>query len=140
MTLPVSLSKQGLLNKQNDDGFTLIEVLAALSIFAIAAIGLIHVSSENSRGAAAIERRMLASIIADNEMTMTLIQREPLENGESSGRIALGGREWTWRKTISTTPNPLLQQIKIETRVYEPDELDSENIETVLFAFKRKSL
>ncbi len=140
MISPASLSKQGLLNKQNDDGFTLIEVLAALSIFAIAAIGLIHVSSENSRGAAAIERRMLASIVADNEMTLTLIQREPLENGVSSGRTTLGGREWTWRKTVSETPNPLLQQIKIETRVYESDELDSENIETVLFAFKRKSL
>ncbi len=122
----------------NDSGFTLIEVLAALSIFAIAAVGLIHVSSENTRGVRAIEDRMLATIVADNEMTLTLVQRMPLENGVSTGRTVLAGRDWEWRRTISTTPNALIQQIKLEAWAIENESETEPNVNVVLSAYKGK--
>lgn len=104
-------SASGCLSEQ---GFTLIEVLAALSVFAIAAIGLIHVTSENSKGAQLIENRMLASIVADNEMTLSLVQREEFKEGVSTGQSKLGGIDWNWRKSISKTPNPLIKEISVE--------------------------
>lgn len=123
----------------NDAGFTLVEVLAALSVFAIAAIGLIHVSAENTKGALAIENRMLASIVADNEMTLTLAEQLPLDDGVSTGRVSLGGRDWEWRRTIKVTPNPLVQEIKIETWQYVPDSPDDKQVSISLSAFKGKS-
>jgi len=128
----------GLLGKQKEEGFTLIEVLAALSIFAIAAVGLVHISSENTRGAAAIESRMLAAIVADNEMTLTLIQKEKLEEGVSNGRVSYGGRDWEWRKTISATPNAMIQHVKLEAWEYDPEIAQAPTIAVVLNAFKGK--
>ncbi|MFC7290356.1 type II secretion system minor pseudopilin GspI [Hirschia litorea] len=126
-------------NPCDEAGFTLIEVLAALSVFAIAALGLIHVSSENTHGARAIEERMLATIVADNEMTLTLVQRTPLEVGVSTGRTVVGGRDWEWRKTISTTPNPLIQQVKIEAWVYDEGFEGEQSVNVSLTAFKGKT-
>ena len=126
-------------DERKEEGFTIIEVLAALSIFAIAAVGLVHISSENTRGAAAIESRMLAAMVADNELTLTLIQKDKLEDGITSGQLSYGGREWEWRKTVNTTPNPLIQQIKLEAWESDPEIVQDPTIAVVLSAFKAKN-
>ena len=55
---------------QNDSGFSLVEVLAAMVIFTVAILGLSHAGTESIRGAGAIEAKTLGSIIADNQLTL----------------------------------------------------------------------
>ena len=106
----------------NDAGFSLIEVLAALMIFAVAAIGLLRVTTENTSAVHRIETRALARIVADNQIAATLIQRTQVEKGEKVGVVDMAGRRWRWKQTIEPTPNPLVLQVTVTVR-----EIDDES-------------
>lgn len=54
----------------NEAGFTLIEVLAALLVFSVAIIGLTRAGAESARAVSAIDDKMLASIVADNQLVL----------------------------------------------------------------------
>ena len=101
---------------RNDAGFSLIEVLAALMIFAVAAIGLLRVTTENTSAVQRIETRALARIVADNQIAATLIQRNQIEKGEKAGVVDMAGRQWRWNQTIQPTPNPLVLQVTITVK------------------------
>ncbi|MEO0721460.1 MAG: type II secretion system minor pseudopilin GspI [Pseudomonadota bacterium] len=96
------------------DGFTLMEVLAALAVFSIASVGLMHAATENARTARIIETRALAAIVADNKMTETLTQQAPLVAGFTSDTTRLAERGWQVNQTISRTQTQGVLQIEIE--------------------------
>lgn len=124
-------------SRQKEAGFTLIEVLAALSIFSIAALGLIHVSSENVRTVRIIETQSFAAMVADNIIVETLAQRAALEVGVTSGRVTLGGRDWEWRRIVNKTGNPLLLQITLEVSAYEEQRPGADrHVDVSLTAFR----
>ena len=79
---------------QNDSGFSLIEVLAAMVIFTVAILGLSHAGTESVRGAGAIEAKTLGSIIADNQLTLARYQR--IEVGTERGEAEQLGRRFNW--------------------------------------------
>jgi len=55
---------------QKEDGFTLIEVLAALAIFSVSILGLISSIGHATRTATDIELRTLAGIVAENRIAV----------------------------------------------------------------------
>lgn len=103
----------------SDAGFTLVEVLAALAIFSVAALGLVQVSLENTRTARTVETRALASLVADNRLAETLTQREPLDLGVRTDGVALAHRNWQVRETIQRTANPVIQEVIVEVAIVE---------------------
>ena len=50
-------------HKASQAGFTLVEVLAALAVFSIAAVGISQSAGETTRGAAHMEAKFLASCL-----------------------------------------------------------------------------
>ena len=106
-----------------DAGFTLAEVLAALAIFSIAALGIVRLTTENVGAAQRIETRALARIVADNQMVETLTYRGKLDNGVRTGVEDLAGRKWQWTQTVSPTPNALVLQIRVSVSERLADEV-----------------
>jgi general secretion pathway protein I len=84
-------------------GFTLIEVLVALSVFSLAALALLNVAGENTRTAGAVTTRVLAAVVAENQAVALMIDATPLTAGEAQGSEAQGGRLWRWTRRISST-------------------------------------
>ena len=84
-------------------GFTLIEVLAALAVFSIAAIGLSRVITETTRGASISEQKILAGIVAENQLAEAFMAPLPLQPGASSGTANQLGKEFNWIQTIGPT-------------------------------------
>ena len=103
-----------------DAGFTLIEVLAALAVFSIAAVGLVHISIENTRATAIVETRALAAIVADNALTDRFSDPRPPVKGFVSREERLAGRDWQVEETIADTPDPLILQVTISARLIDP--------------------
>lgn len=99
-----------------ESGFTLVEVLAALAIFSIAAIGLVHATSEGARAATIVERRAMAAIVAENALADTVLDQARLETGRRVESVELSGREWEVERTVSRTPNPLVFELTIQVR------------------------
>lgn len=103
-------------------GFTLVEVLAAMAIFATAALGLVQVSLENTRTARLVETRALAALVADNQLADALTRREPLDLGVRTDGVSLAGRTWQVRETLRRTPNPVIHELFIEVAIAEEGE------------------
>lgn len=99
-----------------DEGFTLIEVLAAMVIFTVAILGLSHAGTESIRGAAAIEAKTLGSIVADNQLTLAKFER--IEVGTRRGEAVQMGRDFEW--SLITTETEIDDFFQITVNVSDP--------------------
>ena len=89
---------------RGDDGFTLVEVLAALAVFSLAAIGLIQVTGQSVRTADALEARFAARVVASNILSEALVTPEPLTNGTQAGLETQLERNFAWTRLVVPAP------------------------------------
>ncbi|GLK50300.1 hypothetical protein GCM10017620_32740 [Brevundimonas intermedia] len=87
---------------QNRDGFTLIEMLVALAVFALAAMALLNLSGESTRSAVRVEARTLGGVVAENVAAEAMIAPS-LPVGETAGEVQMAGRVWRWRRVVTGT-------------------------------------
>jgi general secretion pathway protein I len=71
----------------NDAGFTIIEVLAALAIFAISIVAIGHVMSTNARGVRALEDRVVLAQTTQAVFSASIPLHEDLAPGRFNGSI-----------------------------------------------------
>lgn len=100
-------------DRSPQSGFTLVEVIAALGIFSISAIGLIHLSSETMIGAKQVDLRALAEIEASNRMADAMTLPPPLPSGVVAGAATQRGRTFDWNRTVSPTQQEGLYLIDV---------------------------
>ncbi|MBF9001877.1 MULTISPECIES: type II secretion system minor pseudopilin GspI [Vibrio] len=82
-------------------GFTLLEVLVALAIFATAAISVMRSVSQHINTLNYLEEKMFASMVADNQMARVMLAPTSLSAREGKSKMA--GREWYWKiKPVKT--------------------------------------
>lgn len=97
-----------------DAGFSIVEALAALAIFAMAGVGLVALQSQSLTALTQTEAFALADMVAQNELAETLAAADPPELGKTEGQIELAGRTWHWIRTIEATSDPLTRTVTIE--------------------------
>lgn len=95
------------------EGFTLIEMLVALSIFSIAALALVSLSSQNLRAAGRIEAAALGGVVAENRAVEALTAPRAPTLGTSAGTERAGDRTWLWTRQVSRTADPDILRIDI---------------------------
>nr|WP_321361817.1 type II secretion system minor pseudopilin GspI [uncultured Hyphomonas sp.] len=81
-------------------GFTLAEVLVALLVFSIAAIGLAHLVTETTANAGHTRRLSLARIEADNRLVEAVTDTATLRAGSTSGESVQRGQSFDWVREI----------------------------------------
>lgn len=96
-------------------GFTLLETLAAMAIFGLVALTLFNLAGENTRSAAQLERRALASIVAENLAVQAFALPNPPAFGETRGESRMGGLALDWIQTVAATDDAGM--VRIEIRV-----------------------
>ena len=85
-------------NRQPQAGFSLIEMMVALAVFALAAMALIRLEGAIIRSASSLDRTMMAQIVARNVAVETLTDARPPVTGISNGVEDNGGRSWNWQR------------------------------------------
>jgi len=96
-----------------EEGFTLVEVLAALTVFSLAAVGIMQLTAQSVRTADALEERFSARVVASNILAQSLVEPN-LPRGEVSGTEEQLGRAFAWTTAIIPVDNDLVQ---IQVRV-----------------------
>lgn len=100
----------------NSRGFTLLEVMVAMTIFAIAGMALIQATATQTATLSTLESRTFARWVAENQLAQaTLEQRWPQEswvNGESD----MAGQRWYWRWQGVKTGDENLRAMDVEVR------------------------
>ena len=95
-------------------GFTLIEVMVALAIAALALSAVTAAISQMVDAATTIQQRTYASWIAQNKITEMRLENIVPDVSTSSGEVYYAGTDWEWRSTISETGVENLFRLDVE--------------------------
>ncbi|MGK9067015.1 type II secretion system minor pseudopilin GspI [Stutzerimonas chloritidismutans] len=94
-------------------GFTLLEVLVALAIFAIVAAVVLTAAGRSVSNAARLEALTLAGWIADNRLTELQLQEPAPSVGREDTELEFGGRQWQTLSEVETSGTPGLLRIRV---------------------------
>ena len=97
-------------------GFTLLEVLVALTIIALALGALISTSGSQASSAGYLKQKTIAHWVAMNEITRLQVEKAWPGKGDTKGSTAMAGAEWYWTLTVNETEDDDSRQV--EYRIY----------------------
>jgi general secretion pathway protein I len=97
----------------NARGFTMIEVLVALAIIAVALAASLRAVGMLANDEGELHRRLLAGWSADNALTEVHLVREWPDIGEQSFDCSQGNLPLTCTERVSATPNPIFRRVEI---------------------------
>ncbi|WOE32064.1 MULTISPECIES: type II secretion system minor pseudopilin GspI [unclassified Acinetobacter] len=120
-----------------EKGFTLLEVMVALAIFAIAALVLTQVSMQYSQTIYNAELKTKAQFVAMNEQAVMKIKREWL-TGTQSTQTTQQGVLWQIDKKSQSTISPHIQRIDLQVSVLDSQTKQVLSVITNLVFFNHK--
>jgi general secretion pathway protein I len=94
-------------------GFTLVEILVALAIVAIALTAGMRALTQATDSATALKARTLALWIAQNRLAAAQMESPWPALGNYRGDTQQAGASFVWQASVSTTPNPAFRRIEI---------------------------
>ena len=94
-------------------GFTLIEVLVALAVVAVALSAGRRAIAQGADGASSLKARTLALWVAENRLAQAQLDDPAPAPGATTGEDAQAGARFVWRRTVEASPNPAFRKIEI---------------------------
>lgn len=94
-------------------GFTLVEILVALAIVAIALAAGMRALAQSADGAGTLKARTLALWVAQNQLAAAQLATPLPALGATAGEATQAAMRFVWRATVSATPNPAFRRIDI---------------------------
>ncbi|NKF23139.1 type II secretion system minor pseudopilin GspI [Solimonas marina] len=94
-------------------GFTLIEMLVAVAVVAIAMGAIIAGMGRYAANAAYLREKTVALWVAHNQLTELEMQKAWPDVGTTNGENDMAGVTWKWRVTIQKTQDEHLRRVDI---------------------------
>lgn len=111
-------------------GFTLIEIMVAMAIIAIALASLMKASGNHTHSAAYLKSKTLAHYVAMNEVARLQIANQWPDLGSSSKSIEMAGTEWYWIREVEETGDESGNIRGVKFTIYQ-DEKRTQNLAQV---------
>jgi general secretion pathway protein I len=111
-------------------GFTLVEVLVALAIVAIALMAGLQATSALTRNAARQTDVVLAHLCAENELVKVRLSRQMPSIGNARVACEQAGRGYEVAVTVSPTPNPQFR--RVDAQVFDAQQLPVLRLSTIV--------
>ena len=100
-------------DRADEAGFTLLEMLVALSILSLAALALVRLDAFTVRSTGDLAASNAARIVAANAAVDVLTDPAPPAIGAASEAVTNAGLAWTVTRTTAATADPSLLRIDI---------------------------
>jgi general secretion pathway protein I len=102
-------------------GMTLLEVLVALVVFALAGLALLQTTAQQASGIGRMQEKMLASWLADNQQVQLHLEKVWPELSWSDKTVTFAGEQWyvRWRGVESEISQ--LRALDVEVRHKKQD-------------------
>tara|TARA_B100001093_G_C26529887_1_gene885549 strand:+ start:212 stop:652 length:441 start_codon:yes stop_codon:yes gene_type:complete len=113
--------------KKNSKGFTLLEVMVALTIVALSLIAVTSSIAQMIDSSSMIRDRTYATWIAQNIITEYRLSATTPSVGETDGEVLFMSRDWNWRAIVEDTGIDNLYRINVQVSLAE----NENNIRTV---------
>lgn len=110
--------------RSREPGFTLVEVLVALAILAVALAAAGRSVALSTDSAIEHKERVLAGLVAENRLGELVARRAWPGIGVTEGTERQAGVDFRWRAEVFATPHPGLRRVEIQ--VSDAADLDHE--------------
>jgi general secretion pathway protein I len=117
-------------------GFTLVEVLVALAVLAVALTAALRAGELAAQSSRNLGQRLLADWVAADRLAELRARRAWPEVGISEGMASQAGQLFRWRQTVAPTPNPFFRRIAVTVRPGEDLPSAPHLAEAVAFAWQ----
>jgi general secretion pathway protein I len=97
-------------------GFTLLEVLVALVILALAMGALIKTAGDHTLLISDLETRTQAFLVAENQLHRLQVAKAWPDASEQKDVLEQGGRRWQWQARFESTADPDLKRVIVDVR------------------------
>lgn len=94
-------------------GFTLVEVLVAVAVLAIAMAAVISAMARQADNAGYLKQKTIALWVAHNRLAELQLENTAPEKGRSDGKVEMSGVEWKWQVEIKPTEDDRLHRVDI---------------------------
>ena len=94
-------------------GFTLLEVMVALAIVAVALLAALRVAGQAAADASELRMRMLAGWVAGNLLAEHRARGDFPPPGVTSGAATQAGIVFRWREEVMPTPSTAFERIDV---------------------------
>ncbi|MBA1240397.1 type II secretion system minor pseudopilin GspI [Pseudomonas kunmingensis] len=101
-------------------GFTLLEVLVALAIFASVSAVVLTAAGRSLTNAGRLEELTLAGWIADNRISELQLQQIPPSIGRETQELDYGSRKWQTLSEIEASVDPGLLRVTVWVALQTP--------------------
>jgi general secretion pathway protein I len=98
---------------RRNGGFTLIEVLVALTIFAVGVLATLRAMGIAIGGSDEQRTRLLAGWVAQNRLAEMRASGRFPPIGANEGEVTMAGQRFFWREEVKGTPNPLFRRVDV---------------------------
>ena len=107
-------------------GFTLLEVLVALTVLAVALAALVKTGADHARNTSYLQERTLAHWAGQNLLTEFQTEMRVVAEGGRTGDVTMGPYRFGYRVDMSdytaTTPIPLPSVKRVDIRLWLADQ------------------
>ena len=96
----------------SEGGFTLVEVMVALFIFAVAVLSLLAIRAQTVRMVDRTEETLRLAGLANMKLA-EIVAQGFLPPGILTGRFKAPYRDYRWREEVSPAPIPVIRQVRL---------------------------
>jgi general secretion pathway protein I len=101
-------------------GFTLVEVLVAVAVLALALGAIISGMARFTSNAAYLRQKTIAIWVAHNRLTELAMQPTWPDVGKTNGESEMSGVKWRWKAEVKKTEDDNLRRVDLD--VMAPDD------------------
>ena len=100
-------------------GLTLLEVMIALFIFAVAGTAMMKTASDHINNVGLVEEITLATWVANNQLTRVQLDDQWPPRNNQRGSEEMAGRTWYWQRTVTKTNDEDLRAVEVRVGLDE---------------------
>lgn len=104
---------KGQYHRRHAAGFTLLEVLTAVAILALAMTALIAWAAQSADRTGLLREKAIANWVAHNKLTELHLADTWPNTGNSNGNMEMAGQEWSWRLEVKKTPDDRIRRVDV---------------------------
>lgn len=104
------------MKRRRNAGFTLIEVLVAVAVLALAMGAIISGMARYTGNAAYLREKTLALWVAHNRLTELELAPDWPAVGKSNGEAEMAGTKWKWEVLVQKTQDDRLRRVDVLVR------------------------
>ena len=98
---------------RHNGGFTLLEVLIALLVLALALLALTRTAAVQVQSFTELRERTLAGWLAQEILAETRIANPLPDPGRNNGQRRFAGRDWRWEVRVQATAVPSIRRLDV---------------------------